>query len=619
MASSQDTHHCEEYFYNGEVLKQVKTKGKGDQVCENCKVMLIEQIYTESGSLVSGLSEKEYRIISYPAGAIKSPYDTILLSMRIGEEAWVRFPYTHHNISEASWEVVWYNITIISVDAVPNVSILPQYLPFLREHKLGAKESILKRVITEGHGENPTVNSRLTYNYEIILDNGCSVDSKCIKGYLLSRNPSPAMHPGLHLALYSVRTGEKSLIKLPPGYHVSEKFLNEPVWVKVFIESIDFCQDLVYPQKLPYLREVYLKLDGSVLKRIVKEGHGPVMQNMVKVWVTIEGRLEDGLQFQKPKDEVINLIGSKIYSEAMVLGINSMKRGEVAWIKASPDTHLYKEGYENETLWFLFEVKEYLENYTKLHSKMTILERLYHINTLLDIAKRLYTSNTKKDCKIIYNDIITSLKLKKDGFSELDEQTKVKFIDAKGRAMMNLALIFIKEVEESDKEDAKIKTLQKVLDMCNELISYDKNSIKAYYRRGTAYFIKSMHTEALQDFKKVLEIDPVNKDALKHIKKLNQLTQKIIQKEKKAFSGIFNSNRWDQESERDDKLQKSKQAQLKLQEDLWRNEQHQLRLNQISQQNQYEKMIENLEKGVIIDTEDITDPITEILLDPSDV
>ena len=93
----------EEYFYNSEVVKKVIKEGDKEFLYENCKVLLNEKVVVESsGSVISDYSEKWYKIISYPEEAQKSYFDTVLLSMKVGEEALIRFPYTYHNIPEAS-------------------------------------------------------------------------------------------------------------------------------------------------------------------------------------------------------------------------------------------------------------------------------------------------------------------------------------------------------------------------------------------------------------------------------------------------------------------------------------------------------------------------------------
>ncbi|OMJ86942.1 hypothetical protein SteCoe_11410 [Stentor coeruleus] len=180
--------------------------------------------------------------------------------------------------------------------------------------------------------------------------------------------------------------------------------------------------------------------------------------------------------------------------------------------------------------------------------------------------------------------------------------------------MMNLALMLIKEVEDSDKEDIKIKTLQKVFDMCNELLTYDKSSIKAYYRRGTAYFVKKMLTEAQEDFLKVLELESQNPDAKRYLQIIKKETKKSGLKEKKIYKGIFTDSRWVEETVKDEAHQKENEAKLINDTEIWRKEmaekEHQAKLRF----EEYTKTLQDLEKGIVIDTADVSDPVTDMLL-----
>lgn len=612
---SLETYISEFFYYNQEVIKRVVFQGSGPPIVQNSKVTLSEEVYSDiSKSLLISSNQKEYKVIQYPEFATISPYDTILLTLQEGDEVWVKFPYTIHNIKEACWDTIWYHIKIFNVDSTPDLLSLPQFLPFLREHRIGPEKQIRKRVLSEGIGNCALVNSRIIFSLELVLDNGCVIEIDAGKSYTLTRNIGPGVHSGIHLALYTMRTGEKALIHLAPGFHICEKFKNNAIWGTLLLESIEFSKDLLYPQHQPYIEELILTPDKSVIKRIIKHGDGPYMENMNKIWVELTGRLEDGYLFQKPKEEVFTLSGGKIYSEGVIIGLESMKRGETAWIRAAPETHLYKEGYEKEPLWFLFTIKEYLEPYEKLSSKFPIEYKLELADQQLAIGKRLFSSNTKKECRTIYNEIITALKLKKDGFAEIPEEFKEKYIDVKGRAMMNLALLLLKDAESSEKEDVKIKTVQKIQEFCNELIKYDPNSVKAYYRKAQSHFIKKEYQLALENLNKVLEIDPNNKETQNFIKKIRTETKKTEKKEKKVYQGIFNGNKWleeghKEEIERKMRLEKEQKAQKDWEEELARRNKEQQ-----ARQNEYEDIISKLEKGVIVDTSDMTDPVTDKFL-----
>uniref|UniRef100_T1JVA2 RNA polymerase II-associated protein 3 n=1 Tax=Tetranychus urticae TaxID=32264 RepID=T1JVA2_TETUR len=58
---------------------------------------------------------------------------------------------------------------------------------------------------------------------------------------------------------------------------------------------------------------------------------------------------------------------------------------------------------------------------------------------------------------------------------------------------------------------------------CNQALKLDSNYVKGYLRRGTALKMLSDYEKALTDFKKVLQLEPNNKQALKEVQDINEL------------------------------------------------------------------------------------------------
>ena len=120
-----------------------------------------------------------------------------------------------------------YHLEVLSLDSSLDLLSLPQNFSFLREQMVN--KLIVKRVLVEGSGVCANVTSRLVINTQFFLENGSLILAESGKPYFLSRNPSPAVHPGVHLSLYSMREGEKALIQLLPSFHVFEKFKNQTI------------------------------------------------------------------------------------------------------------------------------------------------------------------------------------------------------------------------------------------------------------------------------------------------------------------------------------------------------------------------------------------------------
>jgi len=63
-------------------------------------------------------------------------------------------------------------------------------------------------------------------------------------------------------------------------------------------------------------------------------------------------------------------------------------------------------------------------------------------------------------------------------------------------------------------EDLKLEKWDKVVEDCHQVLAHEKNNIKAYLRRATAYLKLKKYTEAEMDVKKCFKLEPNSKKAL---------------------------------------------------------------------------------------------------------
>lgn len=84
------------------------------------------------------------------------------------------------------------------------------------------------------------------------------------------------------------------------------------------------------------------------------------------------------------------------------------------------------------------------------------------------------------------------------------------------------------------------KNYYKAIECCTEVLKYDPNNLKAYYRRAKSHVGAWNDQEAQADFEKCLEIDPSLKNAV--AKELTILKEKMKQHDdqnKSAFQKMF--------------------------------------------------------------------------------
>ncbi|XP_062142282.1 FK506-binding protein 59 [Drosophila sulfurigaster albostrigata] len=74
---------------------------------------------------------------------------------------------------------------------------------------------------------------------------------------------------------------------------------------------------------------------------------------------------------------------------------------------------------------------------------------------------------------------------------------------------------------------------------CNAVLELDANNVKALYRRGQCNLVINELEEALDDFQKVIELEPTNKAAANHIVICKQKIKQNKDKEKKLYANMF--------------------------------------------------------------------------------
>ncbi|XP_037298995.1 tetratricopeptide repeat protein 1 [Manduca sexta] len=83
----------------------------------------------------------------------------------------------------------------------------------------------------------------------------------------------------------------------------------------------------------------------------------------------------------------------------------------------------------------------------------------------------------------------------------------------------------------------KLQEYKRAVKDCTKAIELDDNYMKAYIRRAQCYEATEKFDESLADFKKVLELDPANKEAERAVKRLPPLIEEKNEKLKKEMLG----------------------------------------------------------------------------------
>ena len=120
--------------------------------------------------------------------------------------------------------------------------------------------------------------------------------------------------------------------------------------------------------------------DGGVLKNIIKEGYGPLIQNGFKVKLNYQGKLKDGRVFDSSltrKKPFSVVIGEQKIISGWEIGIKSMKMGEKAKFFISSKYGYKKKGIPpiippNADLFFEIEIIDVVEKIQTDNIKMSL-------------------------------------------------------------------------------------------------------------------------------------------------------------------------------------------------------------------------------------------------------
>jgi tetratricopeptide (TPR) repeat protein len=554
----------EQLFPISGTIKRVIIAGDGPLASFNCifKYDLKAFRNIDSVAIISScpisfrLSEAQ---LSDPEGSLPA-LQRAIITMRPNEEAWIKILAGWHQEADA-WEDIWYYVRLISITSLEVVA--PGRWNYVREERVGPEGVLLKRVLSEGHGPPAGANVVVAYYYSVLKQDGTEMEPITSKNHILLKVPTFETHLGLYYALLTMREGEDSVVVVPPGF-IRYNYKGE-IWISIQMICIAQAENVFQPQDAKFVSEE--DLGNGIVKRIIKEGEGEVIKSANKLWVEIEGWLEDGFQFQKHKSEVIHFTReSRVLSISESLVYKTMKKGEACLLKCPPGTHTYEDPVSKETVWLQFYLKEYVEMLPEVNLIKDLDERFRLITQLKEIGNRLYRSGIKSESKTIYNKANSALCFKAAVLDSLDKKQQEEYFQLKSALLGNLSLVCYKEAEEQVESNKNLfeKNVKKIVEFCKQGLDINPTNAKLMFRLGKTYELKGLYEEAKEWLNKAIESDPTNLEFKSHAKTIDQKIKGENIKQKKVFQGVFNKENWEKQAAEDEKRQKILQDQYDL-------------------------------------------------------
>merc|ERR1712048_1546290 len=108
-----------------------------------------------------------------------------------------------------------------------------------------------------------------------------------------------------------------------------------------------------------------------------------------------------------------------------------------------------------------------------------------------------------------------------------EEENRVKAKELKKSCILNQAAVFM-----------KLKYPTDVINCCTAVLEMENDNLKAYYRRAQAYYEIEYIEECIADCKRVVEIDPQNREARALLKQAVADRKKVDTEDTSLFSSM---------------------------------------------------------------------------------
>lgn len=300
-------------------------------------------------------------------------------------------------------------------------------------------------------------------------------------------------------------------------------------------------------------------LPEGMEKKIIQEGEGdesPTDGSEVTVHYT--GTLENGDEFDSShsrQEPFCFTLGSGSVIKGWDIALRTMKRSEISEFSLPPELAYGEQGSPpsippNSRLKFIIELIDWeLEkaSFDKSIYKLTIEERLekcseknqtggrYFKEGKYDVAVRHYRDLMKYAEISEFSEVGDVVEL--DSVQTIESDSKTKDKKAELRQMLlvghlNLALCYL-----------RLNKIKDCIANCDSALAIHPSNVKALFRKGLAFSSTNDFEKALEQFDKVLELDPANVEAKNQRASCNTALRNYYQKQKDIYKNLFASKK----------------------------------------------------------------------------
>jgi len=390
-----------------------------------------------------------------------------------------------------------------------------ELLDFISKDDLFQDGGVIKALLKEGSGwKKPSAGEEVRMSLRSTSKDETVIEDKPELEYVLGSEVLGDVSKVLDKALCGMKKGEEAQLTCSKDYAYGEQY-PDGVVLNVTLHQIYETRDVSFAK------------DKSLMKKQIVEGEGyETPKDTFKVSLKVDAAI-DGSGATLPGFESKTLefaLGNGEVCDGIELAVADMKKGERARVTSSVAAMC----------------REDQVGLKDISAETVVLEM-----ELVDFEKAKDTWNMTEEEKVQFATERKEVgsKLFKQGRIVLALQRYKKVIDMFG---------YIENFAEENK--AKAKALKKVCDLnqaacqlklknwtaakscCNNVLKEEPDSVKALFRRAQAVFELKDFMECMKDLKKVIELDPQNREARKLLKDAQGLQKEEDKKSKGMFT-----------------------------------------------------------------------------------
>lgn len=274
--------------------------------------------------------------------------------------------------------------------------------------------------------------------------------------------------------------------------------------------------------------------DGGVLKKILvqapEDAGIPEQGNEIRAHYV--GTLEDGSIFDSSRDrnkEFTFVLGRGNVIKGWDVGFASMKQGEKAILTCTAPYAYGESGSPpkipaNATLKFEVELLGFHEK-EKEKWEMSVDQRLEKAREIKTKATAEFKTKNFEEALRLYESGIEF----SDGLYKPSEEDLVQSKILLSTLRLNVAMCHLKNSNWSQ-----------AVTSCSTVLETEPRSVKALYRRATAYIHLENLMDAKKDLKLAIEIDPQNREVRREYQNWKKKFAEDQKRQKNIFGGFFN-------------------------------------------------------------------------------